>query len=94
MIILIVYRPHRRLLCEAMQEVKYFSSIEGMFQFVKSDWRKYYPDYLEVVLGEDEVDDDRNGWHHTRYVCIKTSPDEYPQCVGMCDLASFSKNKS
>ena len=90
MVMLIVYRPHRRLLSEAMQEVKYFSSIEEMFEFVKSDWSRYYPDYLEVVLGENEVDDNRNGWHYTRYVCIKITPDDQSHCIGMCDLKSFN----
>jgi hypothetical protein len=35
------------------------------------------------------LDDDRIGWHHTHYVCVKRYGPEkydYPQCVGMVNF--------
>ena len=89
----IAYRPHRHLLEDAMKEVKYFSCMSDMIEYVKADWERFYPN-IDIVIGEEEIDDNRIGWHHTRYVCIKTDNSEYPQCVGMCDLALFLENKS
>lgn len=79
------YRPHRWLLADAMKEAKYFSCVEDMIEYVKADWERYYAN-IEVSISKEEIDDDRIGWHHTRYVCIKTDNYEYPQCVGMCNL--------
>ena len=85
----IAYRPHKELLIDAMKDVKYFSCIKDMINHVKEEWASYYPN-LDVVIDDTEIDDDRIGWHHTRYVCIKTDSFEYPQCIGMCDLVSFN----
>lgn len=79
------YRPHRGLLADAMKEAKYFSCVEDMIEYVKADWERYYAN-IEVSISKEEIEDDRIGWHHTRYVCIKTDNSEYPQCVGMCNL--------
>ena len=44
-------------------------------------------DLEDIVIGNDVSDDERCGWHDTRYVCVKRmGKDIYdcPQCIGMC----------
>jgi len=44
-------------------------------------------DIEDIVIGSESFDDDRCGWHDTRYVCVKRMGKEAyetPQCIGMC----------
>jgi len=84
----IVYRPHRSLLCDAMEELKIFKSEEDLIAYVKNDWEKFYHN-VSVIIDTHEYKDDRIGWNHTRYVCIIKDECSSPMCVGMCDLESF-----
>ena len=75
---MIIYRPHRGTLADAMAEAKEFPSETEMKQFIAYLWD--VPP--ENIVLRDPIDDNRNGWHDTRYVCICNYGT--PQCVGMC----------
>ena len=41
----------------------------------------------DIVINEESVEDKRNGWKDTRYVCVKRMGNEIypiPQCIGFC----------
>ncbi|WP_297419735.1 hypothetical protein [Clostridium sp.] len=87
---MIIYRPHRRDLADAMAEAKEFDTVEEMKEYIVKQWRNQF-DISDVVLGNETIDDDRIGWKDTKYVCIKRlGKEDYmkkyksPQCVGMC----------
>lgn len=93
---MIIYRPHRGSLKDALKEAKEFDSIDEMKQYIYNDWKKLYlelnykdaPFEVEDILIDNEsIEDKRCGWHDTRYVCIKRMWEEnynIPQCIGMC----------
>lgn len=73
---MIIYRPHRGGLKEAMEEVKEFSSREEMLVYIveshtDSEWGPAFT-AEDLVIGEEVRDDPRIGWHDTRYVCTKS----------------------
>lgn len=93
---MIIYRPHRGGLAEAMSEAKEFDNVDSMKQYIVEQWteslggRKPF-DVDDIVLDDETIDDDRIGWHDTRYVCIKRFGNEdymekygSPQCIGFC----------
>ncbi len=83
---MIIYRPHRGSLIEFMSEAKEFKNEEQMKSYIV----KHYIGYIstdDIVIDDEIVNDDRNGWKDTRYVCIKRMGNEdyiCPQCIGMC----------
>ena len=92
---MIIYRPHRRTLAEAMQEAREFPTLEAMKEYIvqesKAVWGTPMFAVDDIVLGEESVTDERNGWKDTRYVCVKRMGNEdymekfgCPQCIGMC----------
>lgn len=114
---MIIYRPHRGSLSDALKEAKEFETEEEMKYYIMRQY-KYYADelfcmenncienpnpknikyienpffsLLDIVIDGEAFDDDRCGWHDTRYVCVKRMGNkdyikEYglPQCIGMC----------
>ena len=87
----IIFRPQRYTLDEAMAEAKEFNSVEEMKKYVVElhsvvKGPKFSID--DVVIDEDSVvNDGRNGWQDTMYVCVKRYGNkvyDVPQCIGMC----------
>lgn len=77
---MVIYRPHRGGLKEALEEAKEFESIEEMKQYIYEHFKFVYTDVGyktepftidDIVIGEETADDKRCGWHDTRHVCIK-----------------------
>lgn len=97
---MVIYRPHRGGLKEALAEAKEFESIEEMKKWIYEHFKFVYADLgykmepfgiKDIVIDDETADDDRCGWHDTRRVCIKRllKQDfmaEYgsPQCIGHC----------
>ena len=95
---MIIFRPHRRLLDEAMAEAKEFNTVEEMKEYIVKLWHEGYSGPKELFNAEDIVideksarKDDRIGWEDSMYVCVKRMGDEdyikkhgIPQCIGMC----------
>lgn len=89
---MLIYRPHRSSLSEAMKEAKTFNSFEDIKNYVANEWNNLWgyqilnPD--DIVLCE-EFHDDRVGWEDVHYLCAKKIGyedymEEYgcPQCIG------------
>jgi hypothetical protein len=87
---MIIFRPHRGSLADAMAEVKEFENEEQMKEHIVKDWQ-WFISFEDIVIGELLINDKRIGWKDTRYVCTKRmGNDDYmkiyhcPQCIGMC----------
>lgn len=97
---MVIYRPHRGGLEEALAEAKEFESIEEMKQHIYEHFKFVYSDLGyemepfgidDIVIAEETADDKHCGWHDTRHVCIKRLLKEdfmekygSPQCIGHC----------
>lgn len=78
---MIIYRPHRGGLAEAMAEAKEFETEGEMKRHIYECHKEYFLDLgypnapfeIEdiVIDKENPHEDDRIGWHDTMYVCIK-----------------------
>jgi len=90
---MLIYRPHRSSLAEAMAEAKTFNSFDEIKEYVANKWNSVWgyqilnPD--DIVLDEEFHNDDRIGWKDVRYLCTKKLGDEdymeeygNPQCIG------------
>ncbi len=66
---MIIFRPNRRLLCEAMAEAREFADEADMFSFISENSHGQISVEDLYVMPDPVADDDRNGWHDTRYVC-------------------------
>lgn len=87
---MIIYRPHRGNLADAMAEAKEFDSEDQMKDYIVSQWNGYISKE-DIVIDNEKVNDDRNGWKDTSYVCTNRMGNEdyiknfgCPQCIGMC----------
>lgn len=89
---MIIYRPYGGGLAESLAESKEFEAEEEMKQYIFEHYKSLLPGLVpfeieDIVIDGESVDDDRCGWHDTRYVCVKRMGDEIydcPQCIGMC----------
>jgi len=95
---MIIFRPHRRMLDEAMAEAKEFDTVEEMKEHIVKLWHEGWGGSEElftvddiVISEESAVNDDRIGWEDSMYVCVKRMAEtDYmkkhgiPQCIGMC----------
>lgn len=89
---MIIYRPHRGGLAEAMKEAREFETIDAMKAHIVASWteacdgrRPFEPE--DIVIDDEAINDPRNGWKDTCYVCITHCFDERyptPACIGMC----------
>lgn len=94
---LIFYRPHRRSLTEALQELEIFTSVDEMFDFIV----EHLPfddvfDKSDLSIGEDIGPDERIGWSETRYILTKRCCGKIydaPQCIGMCSFEKLKKEE-
>jgi hypothetical protein len=71
-----------------MKEMSSFNTMEELKTYVVSFYENFFTED-DIVIDEKEFDDERNGWHHTHYLCIKRfghKEYECPQCVGMVDI--------
>lgn len=83
---MIIYRPHRGGLTEAMAEAKEFETEEEMKQYIYEQHKAYFLDlgYPNAPFGIDDIvidkenphEDNRIGWLDTMYVCVKRYGDE------------------
>ena len=87
---MIIYRPHRSILSQAMSEAKEFDNEDDMKNYILKDWDGLFS-FDDIVIDDESVKDDRIGWNDSRYVCTKRcGKDDYiklygvPQCIGMC----------
>lgn len=91
---MVIYRPHRGSLSDALAEAKVFNTVDEMFDYIRKNDRLKIIDYLsehrnklaseeernkELSIDNNVVFDDRCGWN-TQYVLC------YGNCIGMCDL--------
>ena len=102
---MVIYRPHRGRLDEAMAEAREFESFEEMKQYIVDESKQYWGkpafDVTDIVIDEETSPDDRIGWKDERYVCVnRYFGEDYmekyrtPQCIGMCatDYPGISKS--
>jgi len=87
---MIIFRPHRGHLDEAMAEAREFATELEMKVYIVDIWDGYFGIDDIVIYGE-SMCDERNGWEDTRYVCTNKFGDQdnikefgVPQCIGMC----------
>ncbi len=110
---MVIYRPHKGSLADALAEAEEFQTEEEMKYHIMRQYRDYaqglleiennyidsnsskIPKYIDnplfdledIVIDDKCYDDERCGWHDTRYVCVKRMGNEVydcPQCIGMC----------
>lgn len=95
---MIIFRPHRRMLDEAMAKDKEFDTVKEMKEYIVKLWNEGCGGSEElftvddiVINEESAVNDDRIGWEDSMYVCVKRMGEtDYmkkhgiPQCIGMC----------
>lgn len=95
---MIIFRPHRRMLDEAMADAKEFDTVKEMKEYIVKFWNEGWGGSEElftvddiVINEESAVNDDRIGWKDSMYVCVKRMGEtDYmkkhgiPQCIGMC----------
>lgn len=107
---MIVYRPHRGSLEDAMKEVKTFDNWYQMTHYIANNWnlavgRKVInPD--DIVMDDKSVNDDRVGWKDVHMVlATRIGNDNFmekygnPQCIGYCtydvsSVGNLSKQNS
>lgn len=94
---MIIYRPHRGSLANAMEEVKEFNDELEMKEYIVKQWNGHIS-FDDIVIADNPHNDDRIGWIDTRYVCTKKlGEDDYikkyghPQCIGMCATEYIKK---
>lgn len=87
----IIYRPHRGSFKDAMAEARIFQNEDEMKSWIVSNSAEVFGmpmlDVSDIVIKDESLDDSRNGWHDTKYVCVKRYGSEVfstPQCIGMC----------
>ena len=60
---MLIYRPHRSSLAEAMKEARTFNSFEDIKNYVANEWNNLWGyqilDSDDIVLDEESHDDDR-----------------------------------
>lgn len=95
---MIIYRPQRGGLQEAMLEAKEFENEEEMKRYIVKEHSKLFSlppfDVCDIVINKKAFCDERIGWWDTRYVCVKRYFNEIydcPQCIGYC-ATDYRKN--
>ena len=79
---MIIFRPHRSTLAEAMKEVKEFDNVEAMKKQIVESWNHLFTVDDLVIDDESVVNDKRISWEDTKYVCVRSGTEEF--VVGMC----------
>lgn len=101
---MIIYRPHRGSLEDAMKEAEAFNNWYQMTQYIASKWnlavgqKVISPD--DIVMDTEPIDDKRTGWKNVHMVLVTRVGNENfmekygnPQCIGYCtyDVSSVKK---
>lgn len=90
---MIIYRPHRGCLAEAMAEAQVFDTVDAMKEHIVQHWHDIFgydmfePEDIVIDFDKPGHNDERIGWEDTHYVCVKCMGAEAydtPQCIGMC----------
>jgi hypothetical protein len=88
---MIIYRPHRGSLDEAMSEAKAFSNEQEMKEYIVKQWDNYFSVDDIVIVDNDIGDDDRINWKNVKHICTKRFGEQdniklygCPQCIGWC----------
>ena len=85
---MIIYRPHRGSLSDAMKECRTFNNEQEMKEAIVKDLRTWpYAGYRDATtedihIANDGIDDPRIGWKNSKYVLF--IKDDTHCCVGMC----------
>ena len=87
---MIIFRPHRELLCDSMAEAREFKTEAAMKKYIVGEWNNYFS-IKDIVIDTKKTNDTRIGWENTRDVCTKRFGAENciekygcAQCIGMC----------
>ena len=105
---MIIFRPHKELLPDAMAEAKEFRSVKEMKEYIVKFWHEGWGGSKELFTADDividenlVVNDERIGWEDSKHVCVKRMGDEdyvqkygTPQCIGMCATKYKALNKT
>lgn len=89
---MIIYRPHRGNLYDAMAEAREFNNEQEMKEYIIEDWHSFAGEEQtfsieDIVIADEEVNDERIGWQDSRDVCVKRMGNkiyDVPQCIGTC----------
>jgi len=88
---MIVFRPHRETLKEAMKEVKCFDTEDELKEYICKEWQDMFGKNViskkDVIIQDEAISDKRIGWIDSRYVCIKRfgkTKYKHPAPIGMC----------
>lgn len=69
---MLIYRPHRSSLAEAMAEAKTFNSFDEIKEYVSNKWNSVWGQNIlnpnDIVLDEESHDDDRIEWKDVHYL--------------------------
>ena len=85
---MIIYRPHRGSLSDAMKECRTFDNEQEMKEYVAEGLNGWFlagthgVTAEDISIAEDGIDDPRTGWNNTRYVRFKWNDSQI--VVGMC----------
>lgn len=101
---MIVYRPHRGSLEDAMKEVKTFNNWYQMTHYIANNWNlavgKKVIDPDDIVMDDKLVNDDRVGWKDVHMVlATRIGNDNFmekygnSQCIGYCTYDASSVKK-
>lgn len=101
---MIIYRPHRGSLEDAMKEVKTFDNWYQMTHYIANNWNlaigKKVIDPDNIVMDDKSINDDRAGWKDVHMVLVTRVGNENfmekygnPQCIGYCtyDVSNVKK---
>lgn len=107
---MIIYRPHRGSLEDAMKEAEAFNNWYQMTQYIASKWnlavgqKVISPD--DIVMDTEPIDDKHTGWKDVHMVLVTRVGNENfiekyknPQCIGYCtcdvsSVGNLSKQNS
>lgn len=88
---MIIYRPYRGSLEKSLAEAKEFETETEMKEYIVERFLGFVSPEDIVIEDESVADDERCGWHDTKYVCIKRNGEENyiekygcAQCIGFC----------
>lgn len=71
---MIIYRPHRGSLSDALSEVKEFSTWQELKEYVALTWNSMGFGQVtssDVTIKDDPIEDKRIGWNDTRIVLLR-----------------------
>lgn len=78
---MIIYRPHRGSLSDALSEAKEFSSWQELREYVASTWNAMGHEQVttsDITIKDNPIEDRRIGWKDTRMVLLKA------YAIGFC----------